>query len=74
MSIRLCNHLKDDGAYCRSFAVRNRDFCYFHLEVVARRKRIERALARQRLKPICQLFARECMALALHHQLSYLDC
>ena len=30
MSIRLCRHLKEDGALCGSPALRGQSFCYFH--------------------------------------------
>ena len=30
MSVRLCNHLKEDGILCGSPALRGRKLCYFH--------------------------------------------
>ena len=37
---RLCQHTKDDGELCRSPAMRRKNYCYFHLEVVKRRRRL----------------------------------
>jgi len=37
---RLCQHTKDDGELCRSPAMRRKNYCYFHLEVVRRRRRM----------------------------------
>jgi hypothetical protein len=52
MSIPACQHVKDDGALCHAIAMRNRDFCYFHLDLLQRRKRMQRNLARQAAKTI----------------------
>jgi hypothetical protein len=46
MSIRTCNHLKEDGVYCDSAALAGRNFCYFHLNIRGRRLKMARALAR----------------------------
>lgn len=37
MSYRTCDHLLEDGIFCSSPALRNQRFCYFHLNVRARR-------------------------------------
>jgi hypothetical protein len=44
---RLCQHTKDDGKLCGSPAMRKKNYCYFHLEVVRRRQRLGR-MARTR--------------------------
>ena len=45
--IRLCQHTKDDGKLCGSPAMRGKRYCYFHLDVVLRRRRLAR-MARER--------------------------
>ena len=45
--IRLCQHTKDDGKLCGSPAMRGKSYCYFHLDVVLRRRRLAR-MARER--------------------------
>ena len=35
---RLCQHTEDDGKLCGSPAMRKKNDCYFHLEVVRRRQ------------------------------------
>lgn len=37
---KLCQHTKDDGKLCGSPAMRGKRYCYFHLEVIRRRKRL----------------------------------
>ncbi len=37
MPYRTCDHLKEDGIYCSSPALRDQRFCYFHLNARARR-------------------------------------
>ena len=37
MEFRTCDHLKEDGVYCNSPALRGRDYCYFHLNLRGRR-------------------------------------
>ena len=39
-----CRHVKEDGAYCGSPALRERKYCYYHLMQRARRLRRARAL------------------------------
>jgi hypothetical protein len=46
---RLCHHTKDDGELCGSPAMRTKRYCYFHLEVVLRRRRMARRARTQRL-------------------------
>jgi len=38
--VRLCQHTKDDGKLCGSPAMRRKNYCYFHLEAVRRRRRL----------------------------------
>ncbi len=45
MSVRTCDHLKEDGFYCKSPALRGRDYCYFHLKLRGRRLNMARARA-----------------------------
>jgi hypothetical protein len=44
---RFCQHTKEDGELCGSPAMRKKRYCYFHLEVVLRRRRLAR-MARER--------------------------
>jgi hypothetical protein len=46
MSFATCDHLKEDGVYCDSPALRGQNFCYFHLDLRARR--MQAAQARRR--------------------------
>jgi hypothetical protein len=46
MSYATCDHLKEDGVYCDSPALRGQNFCYFHLN--ARARRMQAAQARRR--------------------------
>jgi len=43
MELRTCDHLKEDGIYCQSPALRGRDYCYFHLKLRGRRLNMARA-------------------------------
>src|SRR5664279_5407726 len=45
MELRTCDHLKEDGIYCQSPALRGRDYCYFHLNLRGRRLNMARARA-----------------------------
>lgn len=49
MSSQVCRHVKEDGAYCASPALRGRNYCYFHL--THRGRRFRRALALSRNEP-----------------------
>ena len=44
MPHRTCDHLKEDGVYCSSPALRDQRYCYFHLH--ARARRVQAAHAR----------------------------
>ncbi len=46
MSYRTCDHLKEDGVFCDSPALHGQTFCYFHLNVRARRLQAARARRR----------------------------
>jgi len=46
MSVRTCDHLKEDGVFCHSPALRGRNYCYFHLNLRGRRLKMARARAR----------------------------
>ena len=46
MSVPICHHLKEDGVYCGSPALKGRDYCYFHLNL--RGRRLKSARARRR--------------------------
>jgi hypothetical protein len=37
MPFRTCTHIKEDGVLCQSPALRDHQFCYFHLNPEARR-------------------------------------
>src|SRR5450631_679126 len=41
---KTCRHVKEDGAYCGSPALRERKYCYYHLMQRGRRLRRARAL------------------------------
>ena len=43
MSYRTCDHLMEDGVFCSSPALRNQRFCYFHLDLRARRVQMAQA-------------------------------
>src|ERR1035438_3341520 len=45
METRTRDHLKEDGFYCKSPALRGRDYCYFHLKLRGRRLNMARARA-----------------------------
>jgi hypothetical protein len=49
MSFQTCRHVKEDGAYCNSPAVRSRKYCYPHL--MQRGRRLRLALAQSRNQP-----------------------
>jgi len=40
--VRLCEHIKSDGTFCRGFALRNRRYCRFHIDLWQRRHRMQR--------------------------------
>src|ERR1019366_3786963 len=45
MEFRTCDHLKEDGVYCNSPALRGRNYCYFHINIRGRRLNMARARA-----------------------------
>ena len=45
MQYETCRHIKEDGLYCGSPALRDRQYCYYHLMQRERRLRRARALA-----------------------------
>src|SRR5271166_1286476 len=45
MAVRTCDHLKEDGVYCNSPALKGRNYCYFHLNIRGRRLNMARARA-----------------------------
>jgi hypothetical protein len=47
MAIKHCRHIKVDGTLCQVPALRERDYCHFHLETLGRRMRMARARARR---------------------------
>jgi hypothetical protein len=49
MSFETCHHVKEDGVYCASPALRGRKYCYSHL--MQRGRRLRRALAQSRNEP-----------------------
>ncbi len=49
MSFETCRHVKEDGVYCDSPALRSRKYCYYHL--MQRGRRLRLALAQGRNEP-----------------------
>jgi hypothetical protein len=43
MSSRTCNHITENGSYCRSAALKGRNYCYFHVRLRARQLAMEQA-------------------------------
>jgi hypothetical protein len=52
MSVPHCRHLKEDGAFCQMPALRERNYCFFHLRERGRRLRMAQEAARQRSSPL----------------------
>ena len=52
MSFETCNHVKEDGVYCDSPALRRRKYCYYHLMQRGRRLRVALAQARNETTPL----------------------
>jgi len=48
---RQCEHVKSNGEFCGSPALRGRNYCYFHLTHIGRRLRAERSQARAQATP-----------------------
>lgn len=53
---RFCQHTKDNGELCGSPAMRGKRFCYFHREVLRRRKRLAQMEDRRRLLEEAKLY------------------
>jgi len=47
-----CRHLKEDGAFCQMPALRERNYCFYHLRERGRRLRMAQEAARQRSSPL----------------------
>ena len=45
--VRTCDHMREDGTFCGSPAMRHRKYCYYHLRHRARRLAMARAAARR---------------------------
>ena len=52
----LCQHTKDDGKLCGSPAMRGKRYCYFHLDVVLRRRRLARMARGRQLLAEAKLY------------------
>src|SRR5664279_104815 len=52
MSLPHCRHLKEDGTFCQMPALRERNYCFFHLRERGRRLRMAQEAARQRSRPL----------------------
>jgi len=48
--MRQCEHIKANGEFCGSPALRGRNYCYFHLTHIGRRLRAERMQAQMKAK------------------------
>ena len=55
MPYRTCDHLKEDGVYCSSPAVRDQRYCYFHLNARARRVQAAHARLHGQARPRFQM-------------------
>ncbi len=65
MEFRTCDHLKEDGVYCNSPALRDRDYCYFHLNLRGRRLKAASARALGPDQPINLPFPEDMHAVQL---------
>ena len=45
MAFKYCQHVRENGLYCGSGAVKGRAYCYFHLRTRARRLAMAKAQA-----------------------------
>lgn len=52
MTYRTCHHANDNGTLCRSAAVTDRDYCWFHLRHRGNRMRMAQARARNQRCPL----------------------
>jgi len=48
MAYRYCQHVRENGTFCASGAVKGRDYCYFHLRVRARRLAMAQAQSEEK--------------------------
>ena len=46
MAIKTCDHIRENGLFCEAAAVKNRRFCWYHLQFRGRRMRMAQARAR----------------------------
>ena len=61
---RFCQHTEDDTAKrCGSPAMRGKHYCYFHLEVVSRRRRLARMARIRQLLAEAKLYDDRILAL-----------
>ena len=63
---RFCQHTKDNGESCGSPAMRKQRYCYFHLEVVRRRRRLALFARRRELLAEAKLFEDRILAVKSH--------
>ena len=63
---RLCQHAKDDGELCGSPAMRRKNYCYFHREVVRRRQRLAGFARRRQLLTEAKHYDDRILALNSH--------
>jgi len=63
---RLCQHTKDNGELCGSPAMRAKNYCYFHLEVVSRRRRLARMARTKQLLAEAKLYDDRILGLNSH--------
>ena len=60
---RLCQHTKDNGELCGSPAMRQKNYCYFHLEVVRRCRRLAWMARARRLLAEAKLYDNRILGL-----------
>ena len=65
MSVRTCDHLKEDGVFCNSPALNGRNHCYFHLNLRGRRLKAARARRRGDNPPLNLPFPEDMHAVQL---------
>jgi hypothetical protein len=59
---RFCQNTKDNGELCGSPAMRKKRYCYFHLEVVRRRRRLALMARRRELLAEAKLYCDRILA------------
>jgi hypothetical protein len=50
--MRACEHIKSNGEFCGSPALRGRAYCYFHLTWVGRRLRTQKQVMNMECPPL----------------------